>query len=45
MSDVYIAQDDKGSRGFGFVRMDTEEGVAKVTSSGPPPYCEPCFFI
>jgi RNA recognition motif-containing protein len=30
VSDVYIAQDDNGSRGFGFVRMDTEEGVAKA---------------
>jgi RNA recognition motif-containing protein len=30
VSDVYIAQDDDGSRGFGFVRMDTEEGVAKA---------------
>ncbi len=38
MSDVYIAQDDNGSRGFGFVRMDTEEGVAKVLSPEPLPY-------
>lgn len=30
VSDVYVAQDDNGSRGFGFVRMDTEEGVAKA---------------
>jgi len=30
VSDVYIAQDDNGSRGFSFVRMDTEEGVAKA---------------
>jgi RNA recognition motif-containing protein len=30
VSDVYIAQDDNGSRGFGFVKMDTEEGVAKA---------------
>jgi RNA recognition motif-containing protein len=38
VSDVYIAQDDNGSRGFGFVRMDTEEGVAKVLSPEPLPY-------
>jgi hypothetical protein len=38
VSDVYIAQDDNGSRGFGFVRMDTEEGVAKVLSPKPLPY-------
>jgi RNA recognition motif-containing protein len=45
VSDVYIAQDDNGSRGFGFVRMDTEEGVAKVMSSGPHPHAKQCLWI
>jgi hypothetical protein len=45
VSDVYIAQDDNGSRGFGFVKMDTEEGVAKVMSSGPHPHAKQCLWI